>query len=337
VALIRDGRLVGFENNDYRIDRFSSDDLPERDRVAFTREVYGRVIVKHDIEPHPGSRFYWRSALRRLPGLGVASTICSGVHTERTPSQIDSDDLVINITVAGKRIVRQHGREAVVGPEQAALTRSRDVASCDCEPNSHLINLRIPVPALAPPITDLDRLLVRTIPAETEGLAMLTRYIEAMQREDSIDTLAGAQARGLAIAHVYDLIALILGAMHDAGSSALRRSTAARIRAIKADIIASSDLRAMTVEAVAARHHVSVRYVQKLFEAEGLTFSRFVLAQRLIRVHRMLTDPRFAAHTISSIAFSCGFGDLSYFNRAFRQQYGATPSDLRATVEIRRP
>ena len=98
-----DGRLVGPGNDDYRIDRFSSDDLPERDRLAFTREVYGRVIVKHDIEPHPDSPFYWRSALRRLPGLGIASTICSGVHTERTPSQIDSDDLVINITVAGKR------------------------------------------------------------------------------------------------------------------------------------------------------------------------------------------------------------------------------------------
>jgi AraC-like DNA-binding protein len=86
----------------------------------------------------------------------------------------------------------------------------------------------------------------------------------------------------------------------------------------------------VTIEAIAARHRVSVRYVQKLFEAEALTFSRFVLAQRLARVHRMLSDPRFAGRTISSIAFACGFGDLSYFNRVFRRQYGVTPSDLRA-------
>jgi AraC-like DNA-binding protein len=326
-------QVVASENGDHRIDRFCSDDLPERDRVAFTREVYGRAIVKHDIEPHPDSPFYWRSALQRLPGLGIASTVCSGVHTERTSSQIDSDDLVINITLAGKRIVRQYGSEAVVGPGEAGLTRSRDVASCDCEPNSRLINLRIPVNTLSPLITNLAPLLVRTIPAETAGLAMLIGYVETMQRGESIDALAGAQARSLAVAHVYDLVALMLSAMHDAGNGVARGSAAARIQAIKADIVGSSDLRGLTVEGFAARHRVSVRSLQKLFAAEGSTFSQFVLAHRLARVHSMLTNPRFAAQTVSSIAFTCGFGDLSYFNRVFRQRYGTTPSEIRAAAK----
>jgi AraC-like DNA-binding protein len=39
-----------------------------------------------------------------------------------------------------------------------------------------------------------------------------------------------------------------------------------------------------------------------------------------------------AALTISSIAFESGFGDLSYFNRAFRRQYGAAPSEIRSAV-----
>ncbi|RUU46363.1 AraC family transcriptional regulator [Mesorhizobium sp. M6A.T.Ca.TU.002.02.2.1] len=38
---------------------------------------------------------------------------------------------------------------------------------------------------------------------------------------------------------------------------------------------------------------------------------------------------RDADWTISSIAFEAGFGDLSYFHRAFRRLYGATPSDIR--------
>ena len=33
---------------------------------------------------------------------------------------------------------------------------------------------------------------------------------------------------------------------------------------------------------------------------------------------------------ISSVAFDCGFGDVSYFNRAFRRRYGMAPSDVRA-------
>jgi AraC-like DNA-binding protein len=72
-----------------------------------------------------------------------------------------------------------------------------------------------------------------------------------------------------------------------------------------------------------------------LFEQEGTTFSQFVIGQRLIRAHRMLTDPRFADRSITSVAFDAGFCDLSYFNRAFRKCYGGTPSEIRAEA-IRR-
>ena len=82
--------------------------------------------------------------------------------------------------------------------------------------------------------------------------------------------------------------------------------------------------------AVAARHRLAPRFVQRLFEAEGTTFTEYVLAERLARARRVLTDPRFAGRKISTIAFDAGFGDLSYFNRAFRRHYGATPSELRA-------
>jgi hypothetical protein len=100
---------------DFHIHRFSSDDVAERDRLAFMRKVYGRVIVKHDIEPHPGSPFHCRSVLRRLPGLGIASTDCSGIHLEPRAAQTDSNDLVSHLPLAGKCLVRQFGRDAVVG------------------------------------------------------------------------------------------------------------------------------------------------------------------------------------------------------------------------------
>ena len=38
-----------------------------------------------------------------------------------------------------------------------------------------------------------------------------------------------------------------------------------------------------------------------------------------------------SGYAISTIAFEAGFGDLSYFNHAFRRRYGATPSDIRAS------
>src|SRR5262249_40918938 len=105
---------------------------------------------------------------------------------------------------------------------------------------------------------------------------------------------------------------------------------AARLRAIKQDIAIGLDQPDLSVATIAARHRIKPRWVQRLFESEGTTFTEYVLAQRLARAHRLLTDPLHAHHKVSAIALDTGFGDLSYFNRAFRRRYGVTPSELRA-------
>ena len=87
---------------------------------------------------------------------------------------------------------------------------------------------------------------------------------------------------------------------------------------------------------VAARHRVNPRYVQRLFEAEGATFSEFVLTERLMRVYQLLADPICQHLKVSEIAYQTGFSDLSYFNRSFRQRFGTTPSDIRMEALGRR-
>src|SRR6478735_1991280 len=79
-----------------------------------------------------------------------------------------------------------------------------------------------------------------------------------------------------------------------------------------------------------ARHRLRVRYVQRLFEADGTSFSEFLLRERLALARRLLLNPPNANLKISAIALDAGFGNLSYFNASFRRGYGASPSDLRA-------
>jgi AraC-like DNA-binding protein len=74
------------------------------------------------------------------------------------------------------------------------------------------------------------------------------------------------------------------------------------------------------------------RYVQRLFENEGQTLSDFIIAQRLARAWRTLRDPRHHGRPVSAIAFECGFGSASHFNRMFRRVYGVSPSDIRANT-----
>jgi AraC-like DNA-binding protein len=84
---------------------------------------------------------------------------------------------------------------------------------------------------------------------------------------------------------------------------------AARLHAIKTDILNGLSRQDLSLAGLAARHGVTTRYVQMLFESEGTTFSRFLLDRRLSRAHRMLSDPRLAERTISAIAYEAGFGD----------------------------
>src|SRR5262245_34569599 len=104
---------------------------------------------------------------------------------------------------------------------------------------------------------------------------------------------------------------------------------AARLRAMKADIVTRLDRSDLSVETLAARHRVTPRYVQILFNSEARTFTQFVRKRRLALAHRMLIDPHLAHRSITSVAFDVGFNDLSYFNRLFRRRFGCSPSQLR--------
>src|SRR6185295_20086496 len=108
-------------------------------------------------------------------------------------------------------------------------------------------------------------------------------------------------------AQLCDLVSVTLGATNDAAAAAQGRGVrAARLRAIKGDIEAHLTDADLSPLAVARRHRISDSYIRKLFEGEGTSFSEFVLARRLVRAYRMLTDRRLADRSIAMIAFESG-------------------------------
>jgi AraC-like DNA-binding protein len=313
--------------NEAQILRISTDDIPERDRLEFAREVYGRTIIKHEIEPIPGGRFYLRGALHRLPGLGIASFAGSGIYTKRTPAQIENDDLVLNVTLAGGRVLRQLGREAVIGKGEAVLSTSADVGTCDIY-SSRWISVRIPFGALAPMVADLYSVFIRPIPANKEPLSLLVGYIGALREMDALGT---PELQRLVVAHVNELVALTIGARGDAAEFARGRGLrAARIVKVLQVIEAGILDAGLSAATVAAQLGVTPRYVHLLLEETGRTFSRHVLEKRLVRAMALLRDPRLCDRRIADIALEVGFADLSHFNRAFRRHFGDTPSGMRA-------
>jgi AraC-like DNA-binding protein len=310
--------------------RFSTDELPERDRLPMVREVYGRLMAKLDIDPVRDVPLHFRVVARLLPGLIISTSAKSPVISKRTRELLadGNDDVVLAMSPTAGNIVAQVGRELVSSSGEANLFSTSDVSSMKTVAMPHCLNLSLRRRQLASLVPSLEDRFMRPIPGDNEALRLLTRYVGLVEAPGSLTT---PELRRLAVNHIYDLVALALGAARDAAETAKNGGLrAARLHAIKADILGSLCQPGVTLAALAARHGVSPRYVQMLFESEGTTYSRFLLDQRLERAHRMLSDPRLAERAIIVVASAAGFGDLSYFNRAFRRRYGETPSDVRA-------
>jgi AraC-like DNA-binding protein len=77
---------------------------------------------------------------------------------------------------------------------------------------------------------------------------------------------------------------------------------------------------------------MSVRYLHRMLEPTGRTFSEHLIKCRLERAAAMLSDPNSAHLRIGDIASRAGFADISHFNRSFRRAFGETPSSLRAAT-----
>jgi AraC-like DNA-binding protein len=138
--------------------------------------------------------------------------------------------------------------------------------------------------------------------------------------------------------HIVGLIALALGAEGEVRQTIERGDLqSVRRAAILHDIGTFLSDPRLTAPAVAARLGITPRYLRKLLEATGKSFSEHLLDKRLERAAELLRDPAGRSARIATIAYECGFSDLSYFNRAFRRRYGLTPSDMRAAAPFDTP
>ncbi|KAA0078739.1 AraC family transcriptional regulator [Tardiphaga sp. P9-11] len=233
-------------------------------------------------------------------------------------------DILVLRPSDGVVIVQQDGqrqicmpREAIIlDPSRATTFIMKDVSRVDC-----LL------------LAGTGHTGLRHIAHDNGGLIALGHYAAAVMR--GLLPMNSAALTGLAIDYMNGLVGTII----DEADAPERRAGLRQDRptisllSLKADIEASLSQPTLSLERLATTHGVTARYFQKLFEAEGRTFSDYLLERRLERAFHMLRDGHRIDRTVSTIAFDVGFGDLSYFNRTFKKRFDATPREIRARFE----
>jgi len=214
--------------------RICTDDFPPRERASAWRELYGRSVLRLEIEPLSDAPFSSEMLISQMPDLGLARGHASPFRVGRTRELLtDGDDgLIFQITdVAGR--AAQLGHDVDVAAHEAVLLSCADIGSFTFPASCKVLALRLRRAALAPLVRDLDAMLVCPVSAQNEALRLLTRYIGVL---DEAPPASGALAQ-LATTHIYDLAALALGPREDAAELGRSRGVrAARRRTIEAYI-----------------------------------------------------------------------------------------------------
>jgi AraC-like DNA-binding protein len=305
---------------------FDTDALPERDRFpAFCegmfRHIVGADIAKIGPAPFRGTLDVLRAGVARIANISVTAATISR-HANHVSD--GDDDVVIQLWQQGLAGLMQGKHESCVKSREALIIDNAMPARICTEGPSRFWALLIPrqrMIASRPEVTHFAGAKV----ADQSAFQLLFSYLE----EVVLEGLQEPQSAQLFGNHLVELAALALGGAprrlveDDGGIRAARRS------AILREIERRSGDQSLNAVVIAASLGVTPRYVHLLLEGTGRSFTHHVLERRLVKAAALLRDPRCRNRKIADIAAETGFTDLSYFNRAFRRHFGATPSDIR--------
>lgn len=319
-----------------------TDDLPPGERFAFWREeVVPRawVPMETNVEDQESFRAHLRSS--DLGAIQANLLTCTALHLYRTPRLIRRtapDLLKIAIVVhagSGETVYVQDEREArLCRPGDFALydtTRPYEVhAAGPSVPEAgpwQVLTLHFPRVLL--PLSDRQVKEVTAVAMRAkEGVGALTSAF-LLQLAASADQYSPAEAARLATAAL-EVLAVRLAHELDNGAAlppeTHRRALLARIHAHIHAHLADPGLSPGTI---AAAHHISTRYLHKLFQQDGETVAGWVRARRLEGTRRDLADPALVHRPVATIAARWGFSSAAYFSQIFKATYQMPPQEYR--------
>lgn len=301
-----------------------------RERIEFWRDVVCSTFVELDTDPLcDAPKFHGIIEDTPLGKGKISRVVTAAQHVERSPACLrgsDSDVYLLSLQMTGRGLVRQAGREAWLDPGDFALYDTARTYQLHFDASLAQLVVRIPRALMTRHLPFAEHLTARRI-SGAQGLGRVTRrFLSSIA--DEIEMMNTASDEGLLEIFLELLGQSALERMGRTGSiaSTPRATLIARIKEFILDHLTDPELRPPVI---AKAHGISPRYLNKLFERERCTVSRWIWRKRLERCRQLLADPRYANKTISEIAFLYGYNNMAHFSRTFRDEFKCSPRAYR--------
>jgi AraC-like DNA-binding protein len=251
---------------------------------------------------------------------------CSGTRQRRHLADTDGEFVVVLMTRSGSETVSQGDVETAMRPGDAVVWDSRKPARFTVWESLCKRSLLIPRTALEEVKGRSWATTGVSLNGGSPATRLLSSYLDTLS-----ETLPALGASAVAAARNATL-ELLMGALRadddvpssDAAQPALRAAMDRYIERHLMDGMASPG-------ALATAHGVSVRTVNRIFNADGQTVGEVIRVRRLARAREELSE---SDRPISVIAHRWGFSDAAHFSRSFKARYGTSPTAYRLSARL---
>ncbi|WP_322619724.1 helix-turn-helix domain-containing protein [Streptomyces acidicola] len=267
------------------------------------------------------------SPLGQMLAVTVDGDPLRAVRTRRLIAGSDNDDyVVVKLVSRGAARIEQDTRDVFVRPGQLFIYDMARPIQLTLPERFQTKSLVLPRQVLGLSESDLRQITASPLDTETALGGLLSPFLSRL-----VDTAGSYPQRTgeLIASNVVNLLTVLADerlSRDTVGTPSAARVLLLRIRAYIDRHLADPDL---TPDAVARAHHISVRYLHKLFQAEDITVGRWIQRRRLEECRRELTRREAANVTIAAVAHRWGFTSASHFSRVFRTAYGMSPAEWR--------
>lgn len=238
--------------------------------------------------------------------------------------------LLVSLQQDGVALVQQDGRESrIEAGDMFIIDPSRPFSIETGEIVTHSMYLeRDSLRAVLP---EVETLTARAVRCHEGAGAVFRGMSDAMFA--AVDRLDESTADRLSDALPHLLCAALAGVAGECAAppSRLRLMHKQRILRFLRENLRNHELDAGMI---ANGVNLSTRYLYELFEGEGQPLMRWIWNCRLDRCRADLATSALTSRSIGEIAFYWGFNDVAHFSRAFRQRFGQSPRDFRASQRI---
>jgi AraC-like DNA-binding protein len=303
--------------------------VPDDRKGAYWRDVLGRALVPMTVVPCGEHSFAGRIVTGRVGGLRVSTVEADAQRVRRTAAHIRRSPepfVVVGIQTTGRTVLAQDGHEETAARDDLFVYDTARPYSLHQPERFSLRLVHIPRRVLALADDDLRAVTGRVIGTGQGCAAVLGPFLGTVvaSAHRYSPSASGGLANGL-----IDLFATLVAERSEEKGAEDGRTRNFLLRRVREYIDQNLGDPALSPESVARAHHISVRYLHRLFEAEGITVSRLIQRRRLEECAHELARRSRTAPTVSAVAQRWGFVNPTHFSRVFRGAYGLSPREWR--------